>query len=225
MIQTKPDKPLTTLAIIGDIHTEDQYLATALNFSQQQAVDAILAVGDIADGHGDINQCCQLLQQYQVITVKGNHDRWLLMEQLRHLSHADQRQDISIQTYDYLTQLPQTIDLTTIGGKLLLCHGLGENDMASLKPDDDGYALENNLELKALLSSDYQWVIHGHTHQVMVRYLKPIWFLNAGTLKRSHTSHFMIVDLSQKQVKLYQIAHADTKIMLVKTYTLTCENE
>ena len=49
--------PVERFAIIGDIHAEDEALARALAFSRAQGVDAILAVGDIVDGHGDAGAC------------------------------------------------------------------------------------------------------------------------------------------------------------------------
>lgn len=73
---------------IGDIHAEDQWLAKALAYLSNQRVEQILATGDIADGIGDLARCCQLLTAFNVVTVAGNHDRWLLKGELRHLPNA-----------------------------------------------------------------------------------------------------------------------------------------
>lgn len=40
--------------------------------------------------------------------------------------------------------------LATMARDFLLCHGLGEHDMARMKPWDEGYALEYNFELELL---------------------------------------------------------------------------
>jgi hypothetical protein len=39
-------------------------------------------------------------------------------------------------------ELPPTMTLEVPRGTLLLCHGIGENDMKQLGPDDGGYASE-----------------------------------------------------------------------------------
>ena len=41
-----------------------------------------------------------------------------------------------------LRDLPATRDYDTPAGRLRLCHGIGDNDMARLHPDTTGYALE-----------------------------------------------------------------------------------
>ena len=70
-------KPLRRIGILGDIHCEDGRLAAALEFLQTQQLDLICAVGDIVDGPGDVNRTIDLLHEYQVIAVRGNHERWL----------------------------------------------------------------------------------------------------------------------------------------------------
>ena len=40
-------------------------------------VDQIVCTGDLPDGTGDLEESCRLLQK-NVLTVRGNHDRWLL---------------------------------------------------------------------------------------------------------------------------------------------------
>jgi hypothetical protein len=51
----------------------------------------------------------------------------------------------------WLGTLPRTLQFETPIGSLLLCHGLGDSDMATLMPDDEGYALEVNDQLHALI--------------------------------------------------------------------------
>jgi predicted phosphodiesterase len=66
-------KIIKRLGAIGDIHAEDRLLLKAIEFLKTQNVDGIVSVGDIADGIGCINTCCDLLQAEKVITVAGNH--------------------------------------------------------------------------------------------------------------------------------------------------------
>jgi predicted phosphodiesterase len=74
---------LRKIGMIGDIHAESTRLRTLLEFMQNLELEAILCAGDIVDGKGSVNDCCDLLQKYQVNTVKGNHDEWFLSNSMR----------------------------------------------------------------------------------------------------------------------------------------------
>ncbi len=69
---------LEEIGLIGDIHAEADYLEIALRFFQMAQVEKILCVGDIVDGWGNVDRCCKLLEQAEVVTVHygcNNHDR------------------------------------------------------------------------------------------------------------------------------------------------------
>jgi predicted phosphodiesterase len=191
--------------VIGDIHCEDIFLAAALDELTREGVDGILAVGDIADGRGDLDRCCDLLAAHRVTAVAGNHDRWLVNDQVRDLPHANRFSALSEQTRSYLKGLPRTVRIETVAGPLLLCHGLGENDMAKVGPDDEGYALESNLELQALLRSDFSLVANGHSHRRMVRRFGALTIINAGTLLFKDQPGFVLVDLESRAVRCYDL--------------------
>jgi predicted phosphodiesterase len=76
------------LGLIGDVHQEDLNLAWGLSYLQDQRVDLVLCVGDIADGSGNLDTCCELLESHGVVTVRGNHDRWFLAQEMRELPEA-----------------------------------------------------------------------------------------------------------------------------------------
>jgi predicted phosphodiesterase len=63
---------------IGDVHAEDGLLRAALSHLESAGVDALLCVGDIVDGRGDVDACCTLLAEHGVLSVRGNHERWML---------------------------------------------------------------------------------------------------------------------------------------------------
>jgi len=209
---------LKTIGAIGDIHNEHVALQRVLEFLAGN-VDAVLSVGDIVDGPGDANVCCELLRNHGAFVVGGNHERWLLADEMRVLSHADNKMHLQAEHVSWLKQLPKTLEFDTIDGKLMLCHGLGPNDMAMLRPEDSGYAIESNTALeKILYESNVRYVINGHTHQRMVRKIDEITFVNAGTLARFQFPCFCILDLSARQVQFFDltndniIAHAPTEL-------------
>jgi hypothetical protein len=117
---------------------------------------------------------------------------------MRDLPSATTAEEVSKSTLEFLASLPVTVELETRAGPALLCHGLSENDMGYLGPDDYGYALEANDDLQRLIREKrYRYVISGHVHRKMVRAFGELTVINAGTLLRDHDPTFVLLDFVQ----------------------------
>lgn len=198
------------LGLIGDIHAEDELLASALAaLKSNHSVNKILCVGDIADGPGDIDRCVQLLQDFEVDTVRGNHDEWLLLGVARNVAGATQLGSIADSTQRYIAALPQGLDVKTPDGLLLLCHGMAGNNMARVKEDDFDfpYTVANHPELQVVLKSNrYGFVVFGHTHRPWLRNYAGVCFVNAGTLKSEHDPGFAVLDTATRTLEWVPLA-------------------
>lgn len=203
-----PRNPLPQrLGLIGDVHAEDAFLEALLRHLASAGLDRLLCVGDVADGRGDTARCCALLQEAGVLTVRGNHDRWLLEGLMRDLPDADV--ELPLAARAYLGSLPRTRTVETVAGRLLLCHGIGENDMGRLLEEDRGYALEANWALQELLrSARFDWMVCGHTHRRMARRLGRLTVVNPGTLHQPHGAGFAILDLEEERAQFFDIPDA-----------------
>jgi predicted phosphodiesterase len=198
------------IGVIGDIHARHVRLASALATLDERRVDLIVATGDIADGAGSVDECCKLLQAHNVVTVCGNHERWLLAGTARDLPEATTLADVSPESQAFLARLPRMVEIATVTGTALLCHGLGPNDMAKVGPDDFGYALETNDDLQNLLRNGYfRWVVNGHSHRRMVRAFPGLTIINAGTLKPD-SSCFLEVDFERGVVLVFEFGPDDS---------------
>jgi predicted phosphodiesterase len=186
------------VGIIGDIHTEFETLAWALSVLDAQKVELVLATGDVSDGpyHGEgVNRACKILREAGVITVLGNHDRWLLDNTMRDFPDATELDELDADARAYLRSLPPTREIETPHGRLLLCHGLGTDDMATLFPHDRGPELSGNAALHELLrSKSYRYVVGGHTHRRMVRTIEGVTFVNAGAIKETREPCCLVLD-------------------------------
>jgi putative phosphoesterase len=203
----------TRIGVIGDIHTRADRLQWAIELLEQQQVERILATGDMVDGpHPEsISRVCELLQQHRAITVLGNHDRWLLDAQHRELREATFPEDVDKAARAFLQSLPQSVELQTCIGTLLLGHGLGTNDMTCLYPYDHGPSLKNNTTLQGLLRSErYQLVISGHTHLRMVREISGVKFINAGALHYTREPCCLLLDFSAKLAQFFDYSESGT---------------
>ena len=196
---------LRRVGAIGDVHGEDVLLEAAIHFLEHEGrVDATLCVGDIVDGQGNVDRCGTLLRNHGVQTVAGNHDRWFLANEQRGL--PDATREVRPNTWAWLESLPRTRRFRTAAGTLLLCHGVGENDMAELRPETRGYGLQALHELRALwLDPEVDLVVGGHTHARMVRPFPGLVFINAGTLHREHGPGFVMLDFAARKVELYDL--------------------
>lgn len=204
---------LTRLGVIGDVHTEADALALALTQLAELTVERVVCTGDLPDGHGgaaEVTRCCELLRTANVTVVSGNHDRWLLDDEMRDLPGATDSHDLDAADRDYLAGLPATVELATVAGPLLLCHGLGSDDMATVRPGDHGLALQNNASLQALLSPrQHRFLIQGHSHRAMVRTIEGLTLINPGTLHRDHRPGYVVADFGARHVQFYDLAKAE----------------
>jgi len=197
---------LVRVGIIGDVHAEDEALELVLDDFKGRGLDAVLCVGDVADGAGDVNRCCTLLEERNVQTVIGNHDRWLLAGEKRDLPGATQLNKLNAKSRAFLDSLPITRRFVTPAGNLQLCHGIGDDDLAGVKPDHLRHDLERNDALKRVLASlRCDWMVNGHTHRAMVRRVRHLTIINAGTLHRDHERRACILDFDTRSATLFDV--------------------
>ena len=97
----------------------------------------------------------------------------------------------------------------------MLCHGVGKDDDAWLRPDTRGYALQDIPTLRELMLDDStQFMIGGHTHERMVRVFPGLTVINAGTIHRKDEQTFTIIDFNTMKVAFYSAANADTGTLI-----------
>ena len=193
------------VGLIGDLHAEDEGLAFAIRELRHLGAETLLQVGDIADGPGDLERTIALLREHQVLAVRGNHDRWLLTNQLRDLPHAQHLSTTAPGVADYLAALPVTREFRSPRGHVLLCHGLGTNDMAGVKPQHEGYDISSNTELQLLINDRrYRFVLNGHTHRPMLRTFGSVSIINAGTLLGEYERCFTFIDFGRGELQRFR---------------------
>jgi predicted phosphodiesterase len=195
---------LRRIGLIGDIHAEDASLALALSTLNDAGVDRVMAVGDIVDGRGDVDRCCELLMKANAAVVRGNHERWLLAGTMRELPDATMK--VGGATRAFLEALPATLRFEAPRGEILLCHGLGDDDMVSFDETESGYGLFHDPTLAPLLEDERpRWILNGHTHRRAVHAAHNLAVVNAGTLYRFHDPCFALVDLALDEVTYFDL--------------------
>lgn len=197
---------LRRIGALGDIHCEDARLETALRFFQTQSLDLTCAVGDFVDGYGDPNRTIELLMENEVVCVRGNHERWLLKGEMRGLPDANTYFDFKMSAWEFVKRLPLMRKFETVAGTMLLCHGLGADDMAGVWPFDNVLTLHSNYALWKLVNSfEYYFIVNGHTHFRLVQRFDDLTLINAGTLFREHRPCCLIVDFEARLARYFNL--------------------
>lgn len=197
------------VGVVGDVHACDERLSILLDhLRSEQGVDAIWCVGDIVNGPGDPDRCAALLAAAGAVTVRGNHDRWLV-EGVSVIPDAHRREDLRAETNVFLNSLPASADLELTGEvRALLCHGLGDNDMNNITADDYGYSLEANDELQALLRRGPLLVVKGHRHRHAIWRLGDLTLVDAGTLLSPEAPCAVVIDALARTIVPLRVSEA-----------------
>lgn len=197
------------VGVVGDVHCESETLSRVLDALETMNVDAVLCVGDLVDGPGDANATLATLQSREVQCVAGNHERWFLEGERRDV--ADATESANERSTVFLQTLEKTRLYETPAGRAMLCHGVGRDDEAWLRPDTRGYALQDIPTLRELMLDDsIEFMIGGHTHQRMVRVFPGLTVINAGTIHRKDEQTFAVIDFEAMKVGFYSAAEHDT---------------
>ena len=219
--QISPPSLPQRIGIIGDVHAEHLGLANAIEHLLHEGADLLICTGDIADGAGCLERCVELLQTYDVITVRGNHDRWLIESKVRHLEDAHQLDDLSPTCIDYLSSLPSQLSIPTPLGPLLLCHGIASNDLQKIWPGTERMPIERSSTLDSIVADGHvRFIVNGHVHYRTLIHFEHTLLLNAGTLKRAHKAGFSLLDLDRLEITGFEF---EPNIHQVKTLSIQAQ--
>lgn len=213
------ETPYKRLLLLGDVHAESETVQRVLDHAEAHLdVDASLCVGDIVDGVGDADATLDLLRDRSVISVAGNHERWFLHDEMRHLANCTPT--LRPENRAMLEALPRTRHLTTVAGGALLCHAVGEDDETFLRSTTRGYDLQIHALRELMLDASVDYMLAGHTHERMVRRFQGLVVVNAGTLRRDDDPGFVLVDFERMVVRCFDIAELGATITEVEELLL-----
>ncbi len=211
---------LSLVGVIGDVHCDDIFLEKSIEHLKSFSPDKILCVGDVADGVGDFSRCVGLLKEHDVITVKGNHDRWLHTvrgDMDRDIPNLIWPEDCTEEDLKFIRDLPVRIDFETPKGRLLFCHGVGDYDMGGVEPGNKWYDIRTLTSLHDIAdSNDYAFIVNGHTHVPMVENFKNVVIINAGTIVRDQDPVCLLVDFEMMHVRTFDMSDENFKERLEK---------
>jgi putative phosphoesterase len=175
------------VALLADIHGNAAALKAVLDAARVQGVDRILFAGDCVGYYYAPERCLELLADWDVTSVRGNHED--LLEQMladpartegihQHYGSglATAARVLSASQRAFLAALPLRARLDLDGTSITLCHGAPW--------DADQYVYPNaGAELLARCAAEgTDYVVMGHTHYAFTAQSGATVLVNPGSV-------------------------------------------
>jgi putative phosphoesterase len=200
------------LGLISDIHAEADALRQALDAMQKQGVHQILCAGDLVERGSDGEAVINMIKERGILCVQGNHDarsavnqRWLREKSESLPSFAEERL-LSMESLDFLDELPPRLMLEYGGKNILLAHGTPWSNVQYVFPAIDVSFFER---IRQEFKPDF--VILGHTHMPMEITFYDMKVLNPGSLSQHDVRHgsttYGILNLPEGTFEVYHLLY------------------
>jgi predicted phosphodiesterase len=154
-------------AAIADIHGNHLALEAVLADIAAQGVTDIVNLGDCFSGPLTAGRTAELLRAQDMLTVRGNHDRYLI-EQQREAMHASDAVAFDQLTVDDLQWLRSLPTNAVYRDEVYLCHATPADDstywLESVSVEGHVF-LKPLAEIEALAKgADFPLILCGHSH-------------------------------------------------------------
>ncbi len=174
-------------------------MAEALARFEEEGVDRILCLGDIA-GYGEaLEATVTLLVERDCEAILGNHEFWYLDK------HTDV-EDTPVSRW--FSSLPQVIQLTLEDKRLYAVHASPPDSYLDgiklLDIDGQLIAEEKACWTERLQGFQQDVLLVGHTHQVFCEQLGSTLVVNPGSTKFNHTC--AILSLPDLQLEVFALS-------------------
>ncbi|MFT5698690.1 MAG: putative phosphoesterase [Desulforhopalus sp.] len=188
----------TKIGLIGDVHATVSPIQDALKIFEQESVDLVLCVGDIAGYGTELEQSVKLLIETGCITILGNHDAW-------HINRNSRREENWVEAF--FNNLPITWDSIIEGKRFFAVHASPPVSM------NQGITLLDQYETimpdkreqwgRELEKYSFDVLVVGHTHQVFAELLGQTLVINPGSTKFNNSC--AILSLPDLEVKTFPL--------------------
>lgn len=199
-------------AVIGDIHSNIFALEGVLKDIAAKNVDFIVSTGDLVGYLPFPNEVIEMIREYGILAVQGNHDKHISMHQKIQDAEIESMSDDEIQNSAsaiftswkiteenkrYLKNLPEKLTLDCNGLKVLIVHG------SPRRIDEYLYEETQNLsEVAQTVEEDI--IVCGHTHIPYTMRVVDKQFINAGSVgKPKHgnsKSTYVVIEIADDTV-------------------------
>lgn len=172
------------IVVISDIHAN--YEALKVLVPHFRSSDKILCLGDIIGYSCAVNECIDILREFECVCIQGNHDRYLIEGtdgQTKYLNESVlfgvryAKAHITKNNLEWLKRLPLSVGIKEDSISMLMAHG---------SPFDpiDAYVYTNNTNFSEW-KFNYDYIFLGHTHREMYVKVNNTIVFNPGSVGQS----------------------------------------
>lgn len=199
------------IAVLSDIHGNNTALEAVLKDINKQNINKILLLGDFVGYYYHPDKVLDLLKDFEVMAIKGNHEEFLRNSILdkqfakniynKYGSGINQAiNKLKPEQIEYLINLPEKITLNIDNLTFELCHGSPWDNNFYIYPDSD-----NSIVEKCTLSGA-DFVLIGHSHYPFIKEKNNTVIINPGSVGQSRvkggTANYSIIDTEKKEFSL-----------------------
>jgi len=166
------------IALVSDIHGNLPAFKAIL--ADLPSIDIMVCCGDVVGYYPDVNEVCALLRQMSVLTVRGNHDAYVIGELHPDPSVASAykiewtREQLDPTHLNWLKSLPIEMRFNWDHLGLIVRHA---------SPwDEETYLYQNSLHLEKIDVKQNDIFAVGHTHHPMLKKAGSGMILNPGSV-------------------------------------------
>ena len=199
------------IGVLSDIHGNHYALEAVLELASKEKVEKILVLGDIVGYYYYPDRVLKMLNQWDCLMIKGNHET--IIEQLLagKIQEADVRkkygsghkyamEKLNTKELDWITMLPDRNMVSIDGVNFLMCHGAPWDANFYLYPDTDRKVLGRCGEYGADI------VLTGHSHYSFVAPVKNGMLVNAGSVGQSRSmggvAFWTLINTANKSIEI-----------------------
>jgi|LWDU01.1.fsa_nt_gi putative phosphoesterase len=182
------------IGVISDIHANLPALESVFEAGRVENIKHWYCLGDIVSYYYWPAECIELLREHSVDCIAGNHDRMLCnMYNQNNSSFNDYIKKygsgikVALDTLtndqvDWFCALPEKLNVSIDGYKVLLCHGSPWDMDYYVYPDAD------NKVRQRMKKTGYDLIFFGHTHYPVLWDDSRVIVVNPGSVGQTRDS-------------------------------------
>lgn len=183
------------VGIVADIHSNLAAFETVIDYLKNEGVEQFYCLGDIVGYNSSPKECLDLVQQHQMVAIRGNHERYVIGEIHESVKPETMfaieytRERLKKEDWEYLEALPNKRQIAE--HQFMLVHGSPRNK--------DEYINKMEIIIGSIrkLQADYpEWPLcfFGHTHHgnVLAQGLLVTDVKESKTFKLDRAKHTLV---------------------------------
>ncbi|WP_147802129.1 metallophosphoesterase family protein [Alkalicoccus halolimnae] len=178
------------LAILSDIHGNEQALKAVLEDVKDRGTTDILVLGDIAYRGPKPKECIDLIRPLRAKVIKGNADAWAVRgvregevpDNVLEMMQSEQtftRSHITEEDADFLDKLPHTTEIPLTNKRQLFAFHADPESLFKVVPDD---ASNETLSEWFAHNPRAEFFTYGHIHLSHFRHIDGKKVFNPGSI-------------------------------------------